>query len=57
MAFTPSDCCRDNAKRAHERSGPEPKAARYQERVRAIAPAMICIITPTTHPIMISIVP
>jgi hypothetical protein len=28
----------------------------YQVRVRAIVPAMICIITPTTHPSIIIIV-
>jgi hypothetical protein len=28
----------------------------YQVRVRAIVPAMICIITPTTHPSIVIIV-
>jgi hypothetical protein len=29
------------------------RATAYQVRVREIAPAMICIVTPTTHPTMI----
>ena len=34
----------------------EAKATAHQVRVRAIVPAMICIITPTTHPSIIIIV-
>src|ERR1035438_8284985 len=33
-----------------KQSGHEAKATAYQVRVRATTPAMICIITPTTHP-------
>jgi hypothetical protein len=40
-----------------KKAGTNRKRTGYHERVRAIAPAMICIITPMTHPIMISIVP
>jgi hypothetical protein len=41
---------------AQKQSGHDAKAMAYQVRVRAIAPATICIITPTTHPSIIIIV-